>query len=179
MHNLPRLGVVTAMLAALSLPASAASATPGGAGVTAKLIASTTVGNRDYILREITIPPGQGTGWHYHDGTLYGYVKRGTLSHFDATCASDGVYPKGSSLQEPSGSDHVHLGQNRGSTDIVLDVLYVLPHGAPFAQDAPNPGCDYRVAADSSGPTQPFAPHSRGVLLSRSDPSTLRAGCRI
>ncbi|MFJ9131274.1 cupin domain-containing protein [Streptomyces sp. NPDC102340] len=143
MRNLSRLETISTALAALTLTAPAAQATPGGPGVTAKLIARTTIGSQDYVLREITIPPGQGTGWHYHDGTLYGFVKKGTLSHFDATCAPDGVYPKGSSLKEPSGTDHVHIGLNRGTTDIVLDVLYVLPHDAPFAQDAPNPGCGF------------------------------------
>lgn len=143
MRNLSRLGAISAALAALTLPAGVSHATPGGPGVSGKIIAQTTIGDRDYILREITIPPGQGTGWHYHDGTLYGYVKQGTLSHFDATCASDGVYSKGSSLQEPSGADHVHIGQNRGTTDLVLEVLYVLPHGAPFSEDAPNPGCAF------------------------------------
>ncbi|WP_326763761.1 cupin domain-containing protein [Streptomyces sp. NBC_01591] len=141
MRNLSRLGAISVLLAALCSPAGAAHATPGGPGVTGKTIARTTIGDRDYTLRKITIPPGQGTGWHYHDGTLYGYVRQGTLSHFDATCASDGVYPEGSSLQEPSGADHVHIGQNRGTTDVVLEVLYVLPHGAPFSQDASNPGC--------------------------------------
>ncbi|MFI0240349.1 cupin domain-containing protein [Streptomyces sp. NPDC016845] len=146
MRHLSRLGAIGAACAALTLPATTvttAEATPGGPGVTARLIARTTVGDRDYILREITVPPGQGTGWHYHDGTLYGFVRQGTLSHFDAGCASDGVYGRGSSLTEPSGADHVHLGQNRGTTDVVLDVLYVLPHDAPFARDAPNPGCDF------------------------------------
>jgi len=56
--------------------------------------------------------------------------------------ASDGGYEKGSFLKEPSDADHVHIGENRGATDIVLDVLYVLPHGAPFSQDAPSPGCE-------------------------------------
>ncbi|MFH8738371.1 cupin domain-containing protein [Streptomyces sp. NPDC017964] len=141
MRILARLGAVGAVLAAVCLPAGLAHATPGGPGVTAKVIARTTVGDRDYILREITVPPGQSTGWHYHDGTLYGYVKQGTLSHFDATCAPDGVYPAGSAIQEPAGADHVHIGENRGTTDVVLEVLYVLPHGAPFSEDAPNPGC--------------------------------------
>lgn len=90
-----------------------------------------------------TVPPGQATGWHYHDGTLYARVKQGTLSHFDATCASSRVHPEGSTLQEPPGADHVHLGRNLGTTDLELQVLYVLPHGAPFSQDAPNPGCDF------------------------------------
>ncbi|MFG2469387.1 cupin domain-containing protein [Streptomyces canus] len=144
MRNVLRAAAVGAACTALSLTSAVAQATPGGPGVTGEVLAQKTIGDRDYILREVTIPPGQGTGWHYHDGTLYAYVKQGTLSHFDATCASDGVYDEGSSLKEPSGADHVHLGQNRGTTDVVLEVLYVLPHGAPFAEDAPNPGCTFQ-----------------------------------
>ncbi|WP_030674981.1 cupin [Streptomyces sp. NRRL B-1347] len=143
MRTLSRLGAISAVLVALVLPADAAHATPGGPGVVGRVIARTTIGDRDYVLREVTIPPGQGTGWHYHDGTLYGRIERGTLSHFDATCASSGVYPEGSTLQEPPGADHVHIGLNRGTTDLVIQVLYVLPHGAPFSQDAPNPGCPF------------------------------------
>ncbi|MCX4461912.1 cupin domain-containing protein [Streptomyces sp. NBC_01340] len=142
MRNLSRIGAVGALIAGLSLP-GVAYATPGGPGVTGKVIAQSTIGGNDYILREVTIPPGQATGWHFHDGTLYAYVEQGTLSHFDSTCASDGVYARGSSLEEPSGSDHVHIGRNLGTTDVVLEVLYVLPHGAPFSRDAANPGCGF------------------------------------
>jgi quercetin dioxygenase-like cupin family protein len=142
MRNLSRIGAVGALIAGLSLP-GVAYATPAGPGVTGKVIAQSTIGGNDYILREVTIPPGQATGWHFHDGTLYAYVEQGTLSHFDSTCASDGVYARGSSLKEPSGSDHVHIGRNLGTTDVVLEVLYVLPHGAPFSRDAANPGCGF------------------------------------
>jgi hypothetical protein len=78
---------------------------------------------------------------HFHDGPLCGYVKQGTLSHFDSTCASDGVYAKGSALQEPAGPGNVHIGRDLGDVPLILAVLYVLPHGAPFSQDAPNPDC--------------------------------------
>ncbi len=142
--NLLRLGVATAATVGLSLGAGTAFATPGGPGVTGKIISQTTLGGTDYILRQVTIPPGQSTGWHYHDGTLYGFVQQGTLSHFDSDCESDGVYKSGSGLTEPSGADHVHIGRNLGTTDVVLDVLYVLPHGAPLSEDAPNPGCDFQ-----------------------------------
>lgn len=94
MRNLSRIGAVGALIAGLSLP-GVAYATPGGPGVTGKIIAQSTIGGNDYILREVTIPPGQATGWHFHDGTLYAYVEQGTLSHFDSTCASDGVYARG------------------------------------------------------------------------------------
>jgi quercetin dioxygenase-like cupin family protein len=132
------------MTAAALATCHAAGATPGGPGVTARTLAQTTVGGNDYILREITVPAGQSTGWHYHDGTLHGVVKRGTLSHFDATCHSDGVYRTGDAIREPSGSGNVHIGRNLGKTPLVLDVLYVLPHGSPLSEDAPNPGCPFQ-----------------------------------
>lgn len=133
-----------ATIGASLVTGTAAQATPPGSGVTGTIKWQTTVGHTDYVLREITVPPHQSTGWHYHDGTLYGQVKRGTLSHFDASCESDGVYPRGTFIQEPSGADHVHIGVNRGSTPVVLEVLYVLPTGSPLSQDAPNPGCDFQ-----------------------------------
>ncbi|WP_416966588.1 cupin domain-containing protein [Streptomyces sp. 4F14] len=133
--------VLATTFAALFLGTTAAHATPPGPGVTAKLLAQRTVGDKDYVLRELTIPPGQATGWHYHDGMVYGFVEAGTLSHFDATCESDGVYQKGQVIQE--GPNYVHIGRNLGDTPLVLKALYVLPHGAPFSEDAPNPGCDF------------------------------------
>ncbi|MET9966027.1 cupin domain-containing protein [Streptomyces sp. NPDC006356] len=140
-----RAGMIAAFAATATLAGVAtAEATPAGPGVEGKTISQTTVGGKDYILRQITIPAGQSTGWHFHDGTLYGYVEKGTLSHFDSTCKSDGVYTSGSSLTEPSGRQHVHIGRNLGTTPVVLDVLYVLPHGAPLSEDSPNPGCDFQ-----------------------------------
>ncbi|WP_405885849.1 cupin domain-containing protein [Streptomyces sp. NBC_01136] len=147
MRTLLRAGLTGAAVvgvSAMSLVAGTAYATPPGPGVTATVLYRTTVGNTDYTLREITIPPGESTGWHYHDGPLYGFVKRGTLSHFDSTCEQDGVYAAGSTITEPAGPGNVHIGRNLGSTPVVLDVLYVLPHGSPFSEDAPNPGCDFQ-----------------------------------
>ncbi|XLD98237.1 cupin domain-containing protein [Streptomyces sp. 184] len=139
-----RVGMVAAVAAAATLAgAVSAEATPGGPGVTGKIIWQATVGGRDYILRQVTIPAGQSTGWHFHDGTLYGFVEKGTLSHYDSTCKADGVHRAGGSLSEPAGPQYVHTGRNLGTTPVVLDVLYVLPHGAPLSQDAPNPGCDF------------------------------------
>ncbi|MFE9651265.1 cupin domain-containing protein [Streptomyces sp. NPDC006365] len=138
-----RTSIAGAVAAVTILAGGTAHATPPGPGVTATLIAQKTVGDTDYVLREITVPPGQSTGWHYHDGPLYAYVKQGTLSHFDSTCASDGVYPQGSAVQEPAGPGNVHIGRNLGDAPLVLTVLYVLPHGAPFSEDAPNPGCPF------------------------------------
>jgi quercetin dioxygenase-like cupin family protein len=143
-RTLLRIGLTGAAVVGMSLGAGTAFATPPGPGVTGKTISQTTVGKTDYILRQITIPPGQSTGWHYHDGNVYGYVLHGTLSHFDSTCKSNGVYKAGSSLVETAGSNNVHIGRNLGKTPVVLDALYVLPHGAPLSEDAPNPGCDFQ-----------------------------------
>ncbi|MFI5934043.1 cupin domain-containing protein [Actinoplanes sp. NPDC051494] len=134
---------VTVAGAVLAMGAPA-QATPAGPGVSGTIISQTTVGGTDYILREITIPPGQATGWHSHLGTLYGRVRQGTLSHFDATCESDGVYRRGSFIEEPPGAGNVHIGVNRGKVPIILDVLYVLPTGSALSVDAPNPGCDFQ-----------------------------------
>jgi quercetin dioxygenase-like cupin family protein len=139
-----RLALVGAIVAGLSFGATAANATPAGPGVTGTVITETTVGGKHIVVREITLPPGQSTGWHFHDGNLFGYVKQGTLSHFDATCKPDGVYRTGSSIVEPAGSNHVHIGRNLGRVPVVLDVVYVLPVGSPLSEDAPNPGCDFQ-----------------------------------
>jgi hypothetical protein len=137
---LATIAIVAGATLAVGAPAQA---TPPGPGVAGTITWQTTVGPTDYILREITIPAGQATGWHFHNGNLYGRVKRGTLSHFDATCESDGVYPRGTSIQEPGGPGNVHLGMNKGPGPVVLEVLYVLPAGSPLSVDAPNPGCDF------------------------------------
>ncbi|MHA6760174.1 cupin domain-containing protein [Streptacidiphilus sp. PAMC 29251] len=139
--RLAAVGVTAIALTSLNL--GAAEATPAG-GVTARILWQHTAGGRDFVLREITIAPGGSTGWHFHDGTLFGVVQQGTLTHNAHDCSVDGVYHAGQPIQEPSGADHVHLGRNLGATPVVLDVLYVDPADSPLSEDAPNPGCDFQ-----------------------------------
>ncbi|WP_410791493.1 cupin domain-containing protein [Kribbella sp. C-35] len=127
----------------IGLIPSAADATPGS-GVTGTILSQTTIGRTDYVLREITIQPDGTTGWHFHDGTLYAFVKAGPLTHSDHDCTTDGIYKAGAAFTEPSGTDHVHVGRNLGTKPVVLDVLYVLPTGSPLSEDAPNPGCPFQ-----------------------------------
>ena len=87
--------------------------------------------------------PGGSTGWHWHDGTLIGAIKQGTLTHYAANCSVDGVYNPGDPITEPAGSDHVHVGRNLGATPVILEVIYINPAGKPLAQDAANPGCPF------------------------------------
>ncbi|KUO05655.1 hypothetical protein [Streptomyces caeruleatus] len=143
MRTALRTAVTGAVLAATALVGGPAQATPPGPGVTGRTIGPTTVGDTDHVLREVTLPPGQSTGWHYHDGPVHGYVQQGTLSHYHPDCALDGAYPQGTVVREPGGPGDVHLGRNLGDTTLVLEVFYVLPHGAPFSEDVPNPGCPF------------------------------------
>lgn len=119
-----------------------AHATPSD-GVTGVIISRTTIGDTDYILREITIVPGGSTGWHYHDGTLYAVLRQGELSHYGPDCAIDQVGGAGTAFVERAGTGNVHLERNLGTESQILEVLYVLPAGSPLAEDAPNPGCSF------------------------------------
>ncbi|ALG11253.1 hypothetical protein [Kibdelosporangium phytohabitans] len=138
-----RATAVTLAVGALALTAPTADATPSS-GVTGTIISKTTADGKDYVVREITIAPGGSTGWHHHLGTLHGVIRGGTLTHNKADCSLDGIYETGSPIVEQPGRDNVHVGRNLGTTPVVLDVLYVLPEGAPLSVDSPNPGCDFQ-----------------------------------
>ncbi|MCP9271450.1 cupin domain-containing protein [Mycolicibacterium arenosum] len=132
--------VAAALLAALT---PTAHATPG-VGVSAKVLAQSTVDGVDYVTREITIQPGGSTGWHWHPGQVYGVIREGTLTHYDATdCAVDGVYNVGDPITERSGPGYVHVGRNLGPVPLVMWVGYIEPAGEPLANDVPNPGCPF------------------------------------
>jgi quercetin dioxygenase-like cupin family protein len=132
--------IASAVMAALLLFSGVASATPSR-GVTAKVLAQWTAGDRDYVLREITVDPGGSTGWHHHDGTLYAVVKKGVLTRTLADCTTTFVHHRGDTLiEEPA---HVHVGRNLAPVPMVLEVLYVNPAGTPLSRDEPNPGCSF------------------------------------
>ncbi|MEY9894524.1 quercetin dioxygenase-like cupin family protein [Catenulispora sp. MAP12-49] len=137
------IAVATTVAAVLVLTPATANATPAY-GVSAVDLYKTTVGGKDYVLRQITVQPGGSTGWHWHDGTLFAYVEHGTLTHTDADCVTTDTYTEGAAFVEPSGADHVHIGRNLGVTPLVLDVLYVDPVGSPYSEDAPDPGCGFQ-----------------------------------
>ena len=66
------------------LPATAIATPPVGADVAT--LAQSSVDGVDYITREITIQPGGSTGWHYHDGRVFGVIREGTLTRTLANC---------------------------------------------------------------------------------------------
>lgn len=138
--------VSAAVLSAATLAplpgAPAAVATPS-VGVEAVTISEATVDGVEYITREITIAPGGSTGWHYHDGQVFGVIREGTLTHDTANCTVDGIYPPGAPISEASGPGHVHIGRNLGPDPLVMVVVYIQPPGTPLSEDAPDPGCGF------------------------------------
>ncbi|MGX9788160.1 cupin domain-containing protein [Mycobacterium sp. MMS18-G62] len=109
-------------------------------GVEAVTISQATVNGNDYITREITIQPGGSTGWHYHDGRVFGVVREGTLTRTMSDC-TDVVSDTGAAVIEDSGSNHVHNGRNLGPVPVKLWVDYIQPAGTPLAVEVPDPGC--------------------------------------
>ena len=83
------------------LPATAIATPPVSAEVAT--LAQSSVDGVDYITREITIQPRGSTGWHYHDGRVFGVIREGTLTRTLANCQVDGVFPAGSPVTEGSG----------------------------------------------------------------------------
>jgi quercetin dioxygenase-like cupin family protein len=143
MSKITRALVIAAVLSPMpALPPAPASATPT-VGVSAVVLSKQTVDGKDYIVSDITIAPGGSTGWHTHRGQIFGVVKAGTLTHNASDCSQDGLYTAGQPITDPSGLDHVHIARNLGTTPVVLEVVYIDPAGAPTADSAPNPGCDF------------------------------------
>ena len=131
--------VATAIVPASTVLSTTASATPG-VNIDAVVISQATVNGMDYITKEITIQPGGNTGWHYHNGRVFGVVREGTLTRTMADC-TDVVSPEGSAVNEDSGPNAVHIGRNLGPVPVKLWVDYIEPAGSPQAVDVPDPGC--------------------------------------
>jgi quercetin dioxygenase-like cupin family protein len=133
-----------ALVALATVPVSTALSAPApatpGVNIDAVTISQATVNGVDYITKEITIQPGGSTGWHYHDGRVFGVVREGTLTRTMADC-SVVASPVGSAVTEDRGADHVHIGRNLGPDPLVLWVDYIEPAGAPLSVDVPDPGC--------------------------------------
>lgn len=125
-----------------TMAAAPANATPP-IGVSAVVLSKQTVNGKDYIVSEITIAPNGSTGWHTHQGEIYGIVKAGELTHYGSDCRQDGVYGVGAPVTDPTGADHVHIGRNEGTVPLVLEVTYVDPAGAPTSDSASDPGCNF------------------------------------
>ncbi|MFB6580344.1 MULTISPECIES: cupin domain-containing protein [unclassified Streptomyces] len=102
--------------------------------------------------REIVIPPGGCTGWHFHRVRLEAVVIAGTLTRVlhDRTVV---VHTTGTTFVEPAGIGHIHLGHNLGTEPVVLHVTPALPVGTPFSIPTPAPAGATQAACRSHKPT--------------------------
>ncbi len=99
-----------------------------------------TDGALDALMLQITLAPGGNGGWHSHAGTLITIVKQGTLTAIDANCKRHDVTAGHAMIR--AGSD-IGKDENLGTTPVVLDVTFLIPHGAMSPRiDQPAPaGC--------------------------------------
>ncbi|MBU3687026.1 MAG: cupin domain-containing protein [Mycobacteriaceae bacterium] len=137
-------GVVLAAVAT-AVPAAPAAAAPAP-GVEVETQSQNTVDGVDYIISRITLAPGAETGWHYHPGEVFGFIRDGTLTHWNVPdtggCAIDAIYPAGAPVKEGVGAGFVHNGRNEGVTPLVMEVTYINPAGTPLSVEVPVPaGC--------------------------------------
>lgn len=132
------------LAALVTVCAAPAAAAPG---VTVEELSKNTVDGVEYLVAKITVAPGSGTGWHYHPGDVFGYIREGTMTHWDTSggggnCAVDAVYETGEPVKEGIGPGFVHNGRNEGPTPLVMEVVYINPVGTPLSVEVPGPaGC--------------------------------------
>jgi hypothetical protein len=137
------LSAVAALTLVIAAPTPAPSYATPPIGVSAVVLSKQTVDGKDYIVSQITIAPNGSTGWHTHQGEIYGIVQAGELTHYGSDCRQDGVYGVGAPITDPTGAGSVHIGRNQGAVALVLEVTYVDQAGAPTSDSAPNPGCNF------------------------------------
>ena len=137
------MAAVRAFALAAAAIAAASVAFPGTAAATPPRDTDGTVlwqmtdDGKDYVFREITIAPGGSTGWHSHDGQLFGVVKEGVLMHNRADCTMDGLYVAGQSIAEKSGPElRAHRPQRRPGPAGSADSLHRSRRGAAVGRCA-------------------------------------------
>jgi hypothetical protein len=99
-----------------------------------------TEGALDVLILHTELAPGGTGGWHTHAGPMIAIVKQGTLTIIDAKCKRHDITAGHAMIS--TGSDP-GKNENRGTTPVVVDVTFLIPHGATSPRiDAPAPaGC--------------------------------------
>ena len=102
-RHLIAVAAAVTLLSPLSPVAAIASATPT-IGISSVVLSKQTVNGKDYIVSDITIAPGGSTGWHTHQGEIFGIVKSGTLTRNLADCSIESVSNPGDPITDPTGA---------------------------------------------------------------------------
>lgn len=107
-------------------------------GTASRTLLRLRLAGHDIVVRRTRIAPGGTSGWHYHDGTLFVLVTRGTLDH-PYLERGPAEYPRGHVFREPSGPANAHVARNRGPTEVRILVLYLNPAGSPLSHQVTPP----------------------------------------
>ena len=145
MSNSKQSAFAIAGLAAASMVATSAAASPGG-GVTAETFVTGTLKgdnqqNSDRVkfqtkddtlvrVQKLTFSPGGFTGWHHHPGIVIVTVKEGTIQMMHSDCSTHEYGPgsdHGSVFVE--GEQRVHEASSAGGA--VVYATYVAPDASP------------------------------------------------
>jgi quercetin dioxygenase-like cupin family protein len=108
--------------------------------VTGGRVGIKTQGALDALMLSITLAAGGNGGWHSHAGPAITIVKQGTVTIIDAKCRRHDV-SAGHAVISPGSSPSEN--ENKGTTPVMVDVTFLLPHGATSPRiDQPAPaGC--------------------------------------
>ena len=77
---------------------------------------------------EITLQPGQQTGWHTHPVPLFGYILEGELT-VDYGARGRRIFRKGDGLAEAM--DEAHNGYNAGREPVKILAVFIGTQGVP------------------------------------------------
>lgn len=83
-------------------------------------------------VQRITIPPGHGTGVHWHGGQALVIVLAGRLTHrAPGHPGGTRLFVEGEVIVE--GPGYLHEGWNDGAEPVVLWAVHLTPEGRPLA----------------------------------------------
>lgn len=80
----------------------------------------------EVVVTRMVFPIGAVTGWHHHTVINYGIVEQGELT---IVCqdGTEKTFRQGEALVEVVGT--IHRGENRGKTQVILNMFYVSEPG--------------------------------------------------
>jgi len=85
---------------------------------------------------EITLAPGQQTGWHIHPVPLFGYILEGELT-VDYGPHGKRIYRQGEGLAEAM--NEAHNGRNTGTRPLKILAVFIGADGVPNSERASPP----------------------------------------
>ncbi|MFL6451232.1 MAG: cupin domain-containing protein [Bryobacteraceae bacterium] len=90
-------------------------------------------------IQQITLKPGDSTGWHRHDGPSWVILERGRGVIETEACGASTALQPGTAFAEPP--DHIHKVDNYGPGEATINWATVYPQGSTPIVPEPEPIC--------------------------------------